>query len=69
MNKKPKIGNQIVGAIIIAVLVYYLLKINDNKILNNFLENDFEKTVKVYGDYYYQNGFNVINLDSISSVE
>ena len=47
----------------------YLLKINDNKILNNFLENDFEKTVKVHGDYYYQNGFNVINLDSISSLE
>ena len=47
----------------------YLLKINDDKILNNFLENDFEKTVKVYGDYYYQNGFNVINLDSISSLE
>ena len=47
----------------------YLLKINNNKILNNFLENDFEKTVKVYGDYYYQNGFNVINLDSISTVK
>ena len=47
----------------------YLLKINDNKILNNFLENDFEKTVKVYGDYYYQNGFNVINLDSISTIK
>tara|TARA_B100000963_G_scaffold255501_1_gene224094 strand:+ start:1516 stop:2202 length:687 start_codon:yes stop_codon:yes gene_type:complete len=47
----------------------YLLKINDNKILNNFLENDFEKTVKVYGDYYYQNGFNVINLDSISTLK
>ena len=47
----------------------YLLKINNNKILNNFLENDFEKTVKVYGDYYYQNGFNVINLDSISTIK
>ena len=47
----------------------YLLKINDNKILNNFLENDFEKTVKVYGDYYYQNGFNVMNLDSISTLK
>ena len=47
----------------------YLLKIKDFEIINDYLKNNFKKTVKVFGDYYYQNGFNVINLDSISSIE
>ena len=47
----------------------YLLKIKDFKIIDNYLKNNFETIVKVSGEYYYQNGFNVINLDSISNVK
>ena len=47
----------------------YLLKINDSEIINDYIKNNFQKTQKVFGDYYYQNGFNVINLDSISTVK
>ena len=47
----------------------YLLKIKDYKIMDNYLKNNFETTVKVFGEYYYQNGFNVINLDSILIVK
>ena len=47
----------------------YLLKIKDFEIINDYLKNNFQKTQKVFGEYYYQNGFNVINLDSISSIE
>tara|TARA_B100001057_G_scaffold462019_1_gene514590 strand:- start:269 stop:949 length:681 start_codon:yes stop_codon:yes gene_type:complete len=47
----------------------YLLKIKDFKIIDTYLKNYFETTVKVFGEYYYQNGFNVINLDSISNVK
>ena len=49
--------------------INYLLKIKDYEIIDDYLKNNFKKTVKVFGDYYYQNGFNVINLDSISSTE
>tara|TARA_A100001015_G_C14803922_1_gene638073 strand:+ start:343 stop:585 length:243 start_codon:yes stop_codon:yes gene_type:complete len=45
------------------------LKIKDYKIIDNYLKNNFETMVKVFGEYYYQNGFNVINLDSISNVK
>ena len=47
----------------------YLLKIKDFKIIDNHLKNNFGTIVKVFGEYYYQNGFNVINLDSISNVK
>ena len=47
----------------------YLLKIKDSEIINDYIKNNFQKTQKVFGDYYYQNGFNVINLDSISSLK
>ena len=47
----------------------YLLKINDSEIINDYIKNNFQKTQKVFGDYYYQNGFNVINLDSISALK
>ena len=47
----------------------YLLKIKDSEIINDYLKNNFQKTQKVFGEYYYQNGFNVINLDSISSIK
>ena len=47
----------------------YLLKINDSEIINDYIKNNFKKTQKVFGDYYYQNGFNVINLDSISTLK
>lgn len=47
----------------------YLLKINDSEIINDYIKNNFQKTQKVFGDYYYQNGFNVINLDSISTLK
>ena len=47
----------------------YLLKMKDSKIINNYIENNFKKTQKVFGKYYYQNGFNVINLDSISTAK
>ena len=47
----------------------YLLKINDFEIINDYIKNNFQKTQKVFGDYYYQNGFNVINLDSISTLK
>jgi len=47
----------------------YLLKIKDFEIINDYLKNNFQKTQKVFGEYYYQNGFNVINLDSISSIK
>ena len=46
----------------------YLLKIKDSEIINDYIKNNFQKTQKVFGDYYYQNGFNVINLDSISTL-
>ena len=49
--------------------INYLLKIKDYEIIDDYLKNNFKKTVKVFGEYYYQNGFNVINLDSISSTE
>ena len=49
--------------------INYLLKIKDYEIIDDYLKNNFKKTVKVFGEYYYQNGFNVINLDSISSKE
>ena len=47
----------------------YLLKIEDYKLIDNYLKNNFETIVKIFGGYYYQNGFNVINLDSISNVK
>ena len=47
----------------------YLLKIKDSEIINDYIKNNFQKTQKVFGDYYYQNGFNVINLDSISTLK
>lgn len=47
----------------------YLLKIKDYKLIDNYLKNNFETIVKVFGGYYYQNGFNVINLDSISNIK
>tara|TARA_B100001250_G_C19758454_1_gene771272 strand:- start:274 stop:960 length:687 start_codon:yes stop_codon:yes gene_type:complete len=47
----------------------YLLRINDFNIIENYLKNNFDAIIKVYGDYYYQNGFNVILLDSISSLK
>lgn len=47
----------------------YLLKIKDSEIINDYVKNNFQKPQKVFGDYYYQNGFNVINLDSISSLK
>ena len=47
----------------------YLLKMKESKIINNYIENNFKKTQKVFGNYYYQNGFNVINLDSISTAK
>ena len=47
----------------------YLLKIKDFEIINDYLKNNFQKTQKVFGEYYYQNGFNVINLDSISGIK
>ncbi len=47
----------------------YLLKIKDSEIINDYIKNNFQKMQKVFGDYYYQNGFNVINLDSISSLK
>ena len=47
----------------------YLLKIRDFEIINDYLKNNFQKTQKVFGEYYYQNGFNVINLDSISGIK
>lgn len=47
----------------------YLLKIKDYEIINDYIKNNFQKTQKVFGDYYYQNGFNVINLDSISTLK
>ena len=47
----------------------YLFKIKDHEIINNYLKKNFNKIVKVFGEYYYQNGFNIINLDSISSIE
>ena len=43
----------------------YLLKITDSEMKNYYLKNDLQRTIKVFGEYYYQNGFNVINLDSI----
>ena len=49
--------------------INYLLKIKDYEIIDDYLKNNFKKTVKVFGEYYYQNGFNVINLDSISITE
>ena len=49
--------------------INYLLKIKDYEIIDDYLKNNFKKTVKVFGEYYYQNGFNVINLDSISTVK
>ena len=47
----------------------YLLKIKDSEIMNDYVKNNFQKPLKVFGDYYYQNGFNVINLDSISTLK
>ena len=47
----------------------YLLKIKDSEIINDYIKNNFQKMQKVFGDYYYQNGFNVINLDSISTLK
>tara|TARA_Y100000768_G_scaffold48099_1_gene31438 strand:+ start:659 stop:1339 length:681 start_codon:yes stop_codon:yes gene_type:complete len=47
----------------------YLLKIKDYKLIDNYLKNNFETIVRVFGGYYYQNGFNVISLDSISDVK
>lgn len=47
----------------------YLLKIKDSEIINDYIKNNYQKTQKVFGDYYYQNGFNVINLDSISTLK
>lgn len=47
----------------------YLLKIKDYEIINDYIKNNYQKTQKVFGDYYYQNGFNVINLDSISTLK
>ena len=47
----------------------YLLKIKDFKIISDYLKNNFQKIQKVFGEYYYQNGFNVINLDSIYTVK
>ena len=47
----------------------YLLKIKDSEIINDYIKNNFQKTQKVFGNYYYQNGFNVINLDSISTLK
>ncbi len=47
----------------------YLLKIKDSEIINDYLKNSLLKTLNVFGEYYYQNGFNVINLDSISNVK
>ena len=49
--------------------INYLLKIKDYEIIDDYLKSNFKKTVKVFGEYYYQNGFNIINLDSISSTE
>ena len=49
--------------------INYLLRIKDYEIIDDYLKNNFKKTVKVFGEYYYQNGFNVINLDSISITE
>jgi hypothetical protein len=49
--------------------INYLLKTKDYKIIDDYFKKNFDKTVKVFGNYYYQNGFNVINLDSISSIE
>ncbi|MAR43899.1 MAG: hypothetical protein CMC48_07480, partial [Flavobacteriaceae bacterium] len=39
--------------------INYLLKIKDYEIIDDYLKNNFKKTVKVFGEYYYQNGFNV----------
>ena len=47
----------------------YLLKIKNSEIINDYIKNNFQKMQKVFGDYYYQNGFNVINLDSISTAK
>ena len=47
----------------------YLLKTKNSEIINDNIKNNFQKTQKVFGDYYYQNGFNVINLDSISALK
>ena len=47
----------------------YLLKIKDYKIIDIYLKNNSETIVKVFGEHYYQNGFNVINLDSISKIK
>jgi len=47
----------------------YLLKIKDIKKIKDYIKNNFQKTKKVFGEYYYQNGFNVINLDSISTLK
>ena len=47
----------------------YLLKTKNSEIINDNIKNNFQKTQKVFGDYYYQNGFNVINLDSISTLK
>ena len=47
----------------------YLFKIKDQEIINNYLKKNFNKIVKVFGEYYYQNGFNVINLDSIYTIK
>ena len=49
--------------------INYLLKIKDYEIIDDYLKNNFNKRVKVFGEYYYQNGFNVINLDSIYTVK
>ena len=49
--------------------INYLLKTKNYKIIDDYFKKNFDKTVKVFGNYYYQNGFNVINLDSISSIE
>ena len=47
----------------------YLLKIKDYKIIDIYLKNNSETIVKVFGEHYYHNGFNVINLDSISKIK
>ena len=47
----------------------YLLKIKDSEMINYYLKNDLQKKIKVFGEHYYQNGFNVINLDSISTLK
>ncbi len=47
----------------------YLIKVKDYAIINDYIKNNFQKKQKVFGEYYYQNGFNVINLDSISTVK